>query len=249
MVVHRVLILTGLFGLLAVDPVFGKLGLPRAVQIELRMVARELAVSRRARLVANRAAIASQEVLEDVPAAPLADRSDARARADRTREVFHFWQSRCVALEQQRADLRERRRSWRRSGGTIAPRQMPAAGTVEVPFRTGGDRSGWNNGIGIRVEPGDWVRAAAPGTVAFVGSLPSYGGVVVVDHGLRVFTVYGGLGMPRLETGAPISVGARLGQADPSGRGLVYFSVRRGREALDPQGWHRELDSEELGSE
>ena len=120
---------------------------------------------------------------------------------------------------------------------------MPAAGAVEVPFRSDRSRSGWDGGIGIRVEAGDWVRAAAPGTVVFAGTLPAYGGVVVLDHGLRVFTVYGGLGGAEVALDAPVSVGARLGQADLEGGGLVYFSVRRGREALDPQSWHRELES------
>jgi septal ring factor EnvC (AmiA/AmiB activator) len=246
MVGPRALLLAGFLISLLVGPVHGKVGLPRAVQVELRVVARELAVSRRARLVASRHAFATEKALRETIAKPRTPETERlRERVARAREVFYFWQSRCVALEQLRLDLRERRRSWRRSGGAIAPRQMPVAGLVEVPFRGAGSRSGWEDGIGIRVEPGDWVRAAAPGTVAFAGSLPAYGGVVVLDHGLRVFTVYGGLGLLAVEMDALISVGARLGQAAASGPGLVYFSVRRGRVALDPQDWHRELESGE----
>ncbi|MDG1958602.1 MAG: M23 family metallopeptidase [Candidatus Binatia bacterium] len=244
MVGPKQIILPGLLLLLVITPAIGKVGLPRAVQVELRVVARELAVSRRAQLLANRNAVAAQEaVLAATTDEGGRDLPDLRRRAERAREVFYFWQSRCVSLEQRRGDLRERRRAWRRSDGAIAPRQMPAAGAVEVPFRSDRSRSGWDGGIGIRVEAGDWVRAAAPGTVVFAGTLPAYGGVVVLDHGLRVFTVYGGLGGAEVALDAPVSVGARLGQADLEGGGLVYFSVRRGREALDPQSWHRELES------
>ena len=236
--------------LLLAEPAMARMGLPRAVQTELRVVARELAVSRRARLVANRAAaVAQQGVRDAMDSGVEADVSAAREHAEQAREAYYFWQARCVALEQQRSDLRARRRSWRGADGTIAPRQMPAAGTIEVPFGGDGSRSGWEDGIGIRVKPGDWVRAAAPGTVAFAGTLPVYGGVVVLDHGLRVFTVYGGLDSPDVAVGAPVSVGSRMGQAAPGAGGLVYFSVRRGRQAVNPQDWHREAESVELAEE
>ncbi len=249
MVDPRRLLAAGCLIVLLAEPALARVGLPRAVQIELRVVARELAVSRRARLVASRAAVRAQADWAAASAENNAQRAELAERAAQARQVYHFWQARCVALEQQRVDLRERRRAWRRSGGAISPRQMPAVGLVEVPFRADGTRSGWEDGIGIRVAAGDWVRAAAPGTVAFSGELPAYGGVVILDHGLRVFTVYGGLAEPTMPLDAPVSVGARLGQAAPDGGGLVYFSVRRGRKALDPEDWHREADPADLPGE
>jgi len=246
MVGPRRLLAAGFLIVLLAEPALARVGLPRAVQIELRVVARELAVSRRARLVANRAAVRAQADFVAASSRSDDDRAALAERAAQSRQVYHFWQARCVALEQQRVDLRERRRAWRRSGGAIAPRQMPAVGLVEVPFRADGTPSGWEDGIGIRVSAGDWVRAAAPGTVAFSGELPAYGGVVILDHGLRVFTVYGGLAEPTMSVDAPVSVGARLGQAAPDGGGLVYFSVRRGRKALDPEDWHRQVDPADL---
>ena len=249
MVVPRYLLAAGVLLLLA-EPSIARMELPRAVQTELRVVARELAVSRRARLVASRAAAVAQQELRDAVASGVEpEASAARERAEQAGEVYYFWQARCVALEQQRSDLRARRRSWRSADGTISPRQMPASGAIEVPFGGDGSRSGWEDGIGIRVKAGDWVRAAAPGTVAFAGRLPVYGGVVVLDHGLRVFTVYGGLDTPDVAVDAPVSVGSRLGQAATGAGGLVYFSVRRGRQAVNPQDWHREAESDELAGE
>src|SRR5919197_1252843 len=49
---------------------------------------------------------------------------------------------------------------------------------------------GMHEGIDIGVPEGTPVRAAAPGTVAFAGSLDGDGNVVVLDHGAGVSTAY-----------------------------------------------------------
>ena len=113
MVVPRYVLAAGALLLVLAEPATARMGLPRAVQTELRVVGRELAVSRRARLVANRAAAIAQQEFRDVVASGIeSEVAASRERAEQARSVYYFWQARCVALEQQRSDLRARRRTW-----------------------------------------------------------------------------------------------------------------------------------------
>ncbi len=50
-----------------------------------------------------------------------------------------------------------------------------------------------NDGIDIEAKQGSCVRAVAYGKIDFVGNLPGYGGVVIINHLNGYYTVYGGL--------------------------------------------------------
>jgi len=50
-----------------------------------------------------------------------------------------------------------------------------------------------NDGIDIEAKRGSCVRAVAYGKIDFVGNLPGYGGVVIINHLNGYYTVYGGL--------------------------------------------------------
>jgi septal ring factor EnvC (AmiA/AmiB activator) len=61
-----------------------------------------------------------------------------------------------------------------------------------------------------------------------------YGLFVIVDHGERFRTVYGGLGSLDVQVGDAISKSARLGA---TGSSTIYFEVRRGRRSQDARSW------------
>ncbi len=50
-----------------------------------------------------------------------------------------------------------------------------------------------NDGIDIRAKKGSCVRSIAYGKIDFVGNLPGYGGVVIINHLNGYYTVYGGV--------------------------------------------------------
>lgn len=93
-------------------------------------------------------------------------------------------------------------------------------------------------GLTLSVPAGAAVDSVAPGRVIFTGPFRSYGEVMIVDHGGGFFTVYGGLGGALKDKGADVRAGeaiAHAGETKEGGR--VYFEIRRGTEALDPEAW------------
>jgi murein DD-endopeptidase MepM/ murein hydrolase activator NlpD len=78
------------------------------------------------------------------------------------------------------------------------------------------------------------VRAAAAGRVAFAERYGSYGQIIILDHGDRFYTVYGGLARAEVQVGDELSKSARIGSAgvDP-----VYFEVRHGTKTQEARGW------------
>ncbi|AKF07774.1 murein hydrolase activator EnvC family protein [Sandaracinus amylolyticus] len=84
---------------------------------------------------------------------------------------------------------------------------------------------------GVRGAP---VRCAADGRVAFSDRHPSYGRMIIVDHGEGHFTIYGGLARSDVQVGAPVTRGATLGAVDTE---PLFFQVRRGTRPLDARTW------------
>lgn len=86
----------------------------------------------------------------------------------------------------------------------------------------------------VRARAGAAVRAGAAGRVAFADRHESLGHLVIVDHGDRYFTVYGGLGTFDVRVGDEVSAGARIGGLASD---VLTFQVRRGSRAVDPRPW------------
>lgn len=107
---------------------------------------------------------------------------------------------------------------------------LPIAGVVDIVE----DERAGARGITFRVPSGTAVRAVETGRVAFVGSLPGFGTMLIVHHGEEYYSVYGGL-RAGLSVGARVDRGGRLGEVqDPRG---LFFQVRRGSRAQDARGW------------
>ncbi len=120
-------------------------------------------------------------------------------------------------------------------GATLS---WPVSGPVTSGF---GPRWGrMHEGIDISVETGTPVRAAAAGTVIYVGWLGGYGNLVVVDHGGGLSTAYAHNSSFAVGQGAAVGAGTVVSLSGNTGNSSgphVHFEVRVNGAAVDPLGY------------
>jgi lipoprotein NlpD len=107
-----------------------------------------------------------------------------------------------------------------------------------------GEQGQPSGGFGLRlaVLPGEVVRAAADGRVAYVGAgLRSYGQLVIIKHPAGWLSAYGYNRVPRVKEGDVVQHGQVVAEAGegplPEG-GMapqLYFEIRRLGRAVDPR--------------
>ena len=102
----------------------------------------------------------------------------------------------------------------------------------------------FRDGIKISATQGEEVRSVLGGSVIYAGPFRSYGNVVIVDHGKGIFTIYGFLKEIKAAVGDTLPAQGVLGTAGKdtqsssgTGRYAVYFEIRQGTTAVDPQHW------------
>ena len=86
------------------------------------------------------------------------------------------------------------------------------------------------------------MRAAFQGTVLFSQWFRGYGNLIILDHGNRVFSLYGNLHGPSVAAGDRITTGqtiAGVGEAEDAESGYLYFEIRQDNRPEDPKGWLR----------
>ena len=87
-----------------------------------------------------------------------------------------------------------------------------------------------NDGINIRAQAGDPVRAAAAGDVVYAGDqVPGFGNLVLVKHADGWVTAYGHLGRVDVKMQQKVVQGQQLGMAGQSGgvsEPQLHFEVR-----------------------
>lgn len=132
----------------------------------------------------------------------------------------------------------------------------PSSRTVAVPGRTGSaDIPVWRwpldgelsrgysarharRGIDIAGDPGEAVRAAAPGRVVYSGSgLKGYGNLVIIKHDERYLSAYGFNRRLRVAQGDDVAAGQHIADlgVGPENRPMLYFEIRHDGEPVDPQ--------------
>lgn len=122
-------------------------------------------------------------------------------------------------------------------GGVVTERFHDQRGNLALPVSgptsIGDAKRAESDGLGLEFGTSGTsaVRAAAAGRVAFAERYGSYGELVIIDHGDRYYTVYGGLGRIEVQVGDDLSKSARLGTSNAGG--AVYFEVRRGTKTQD----------------
>ncbi len=93
-------------------------------------------------------------------------------------------------------------------------------------------------GLEFLASAGTSVHAVAAARVAFADRYGSYGRIVILDHGQRYYTVYGGLGDYAVHVGDTVSQGARLGTVGSSSNPpALFFEVRLGTRTLEARPW------------
>lgn len=102
-------------------------------------------------------------------------------------------------------------------------------------------------GVRIETPKSAPVRAVLGGRVIYAGPFRTYGNVVIVDHEKGFFTIYGLLSRIDAAKGQVVETLSQLGLTGEdtqkvgsgmsSGKGTVYFEVRKGDRALDPMQW------------
>lgn len=100
----------------------------------------------------------------------------------------------------------------------------------------------FNNGLKIAAAPGAEVRSVFAGTVLFSQWFKGYGNLVILDHGNRVFSLYGNLKSPAVAIGDRVNAGqtiAGVGESEAAHSGYLYFEIRQDNKPEDPQKWLR----------
>ncbi|HEX7152912.1 MAG TPA: peptidoglycan DD-metalloendopeptidase family protein [Thermoanaerobaculia bacterium] len=99
-----------------------------------------------------------------------------------------------------------------------------------------------SNGVKIESPPGTQVRAVFQGTVLFTQWFKGYGNLIILDHGNRVFSLYGNVKAPAVAVGDRITSGqpiAGVGESEDAESGYLYFEMRQDNRPEDPQKWLR----------
>jgi septal ring factor EnvC (AmiA/AmiB activator) len=218
----------------------------------------------RAQLTARRAELADrQKQIEDTRrVVEERQRAVASAHAEKQRMLATL-QREASGSEKQLAELEEKAKRLERLIDVLSKQQTagvigedvrgfqgalpwPVAGKVIERF--GRERNPkfntftTNNGVKIAAAPGVPVRAVFQGTVLFTQWFKGYGNLIVLDHGHRVFSLYGNLKSPTVAVGERIAAGqpiAGVGESEESPPGLLYFEIRQDNRPEDPQKWLR----------
>jgi murein hydrolase activator len=115
----------------------------------------------------------------------------------------------------------------------------PVVGTVRRRFNPAARADATSNGIEISAAEGAEASAIHDGTVAFAGPFSGFGNLVILDHGLQTFSLYGDLLEISTRKGAHLERGQPIGSvgATPSGTAGLYFELRVDGRPVDPLQW------------
>jgi murein hydrolase activator len=99
-----------------------------------------------------------------------------------------------------------------------------------------------NDGVNIQTVENEKVKCVFPGRVTSVAFVPGIGSTVLVKHG-EYFTVYAGLKEVNVKQGQQVIPDQELGKVNLNAEGVpvLRFQIFKNMQALDPQGWLRNL--------
>ena len=95
----------------------------------------------------------------------------------------------------------------------------------------------FSKGVEFSTKEGGDVHAVLGGKIAYAGNLPGYDTVVIIDHGVRSYSLYGRLGSSLVNKGDTVTKDHVVGvTAVPDKRGRnFYFEVRKNGKPVDPE--------------
>lgn len=117
----------------------------------------------------------------------------------------------------------------------------PARGALLARYgeAKAGGRLSWN-GHWIAAPEGAPVRAVARGRAVYVGWMHRYGLIVLLEHEAGYFSLYGHCQTVSVQVGDAVRAGQTIAAAGSTGgyeQSGVYFEIRKGAEAINPQAW------------
>jgi septal ring factor EnvC (AmiA/AmiB activator) len=95
-----------------------------------------------------------------------------------------------------------------------------------------------NDGVDIQTTPNSNVRAVFDGEVIKIGTIPGYGGTIVVRHG-EFYTMYSKLKVISVKSGDKVTARQVLGQVYTNRDGVaeVHFETWKGLQPMNPSIW------------
>ena len=101
----------------------------------------------------------------------------------------------------------------------------------------GGELVVARNGVEVRVAAGTPIHAVKAGRVVYAGWFTGYGKMVILDHGNRLYSIYGYASEIAVEQGQVVEGGdqvASVGATGPVARPSLYFEIRDHGTPRDP---------------
>ena len=94
----------------------------------------------------------------------------------------------------------------------------------------------FNKGILYAAPVAAPIKAVAKGQVVFVGQMPGYGEMIIVDHGSRSHSLYAKVKEPRVQSRQLVDKGEVIGltQESMGERGNFYFEIRKSGKPVNP---------------
>lgn len=166
--------------------------------------------------------------------------ADIRHSTAATREILTVLQASEEALQRSIRSLEE---SSGESTGFAAMRgrlMPPVRGHIEDIFGKTTSSMISSKGILFRIRSDTDVRAVYDGRIVWTQWLKGYGNTVIIDHGSRYFTIYAHLGDIGVKVGDRVKSGETIGKSGDAGLSTertLYFEIRHGENALDPEVW------------
>jgi len=115
--------------------------------------------------------------------------------------------------------------------------EWPLEGRIIESYGTGANGT-HNDGINIAAKPGEPVRAAEAGVVAYAGNeLRGYGNLVLIKHKGGYMTAYAHNSKLLVKRGDVVKRGQEIAQAGATGTvdsPQLHFEIRQGTRAIDP---------------
>ncbi len=190
-------------------------------------------------------------------------KAELEAEERKNRDLIRQIERNKASYEQTLEDLRERARQLQALVQRLLSQEEPLPFTV-IPLDERQGRLPWpldgrvittfgqqrhprfntltvNNGVEIAPGKGDkTVRAVHPGRVAYADTFEGYGNLLIIDHGLAYYTLYGHLADFLVVKGDAVRAEQPVGVAGDTGslKGeCLYFEIRFRAKALDPLKW------------
>ena len=124
----------------------------------------------------------------------------------------------------------------KQKGHLILPLRSRIVGNYGKSFDTVTGMSVFRKGIDLENKGREVVTAVFEGKVAYAGELPSYGKMVIIDHGGHFYSLVGNLGEIETKLGEKVTQGTKLGVTEFTGKPL-YFEIRARNIPVDPLQW------------